>query len=1303
MEINLLWIEELVGKKMNIAIDWDIQQNFLYHLFFPNRDSFVISKFLWEFFKRNPDKYSDFSYEKFVSVQINLLSIENLQNNYHFILDPDDKETSLALIIFREVYRHYSLLLWKEKIKDQSLVLYGDNDLVQAYLKMKDDLIKNISYFPENLSWHTAITNTTLKNDSFITFNRLISQVTNHKTKEVKTTKYAPKRWLVRFFLFHFFWYAEFSEERNDVVILGTIFNPENIKPIDRNWCKIFKGWQYDIIASILENNNTLWIMSTGSGKSITFLLSWMLKKGTTFVVAPLKSLIEDQFFNLEKKFFLSWITGKIHSWLDDNEKNENTKKLQSGFFKLFYCAPERLQIKKFIQIVNNGLKENTDDNLKISQIVVDEAHCLSEWGHDFRFSYLNVNVFKDFLKHQNVKEIPIIGLTATASEIVRDDIVQYLEINKVIEEESLNRKNISMEIIPIENSKDKPKAIVDLLQNKMDDILWNVANLQKRNIQSVRYRDENWFFANWWICFTIYGAIGSKTSEDSIAQSSEWLWKYLKNYYSKDNGQISFFCGDNSTNTSIKTCPLCGGSDIITSKERNWKGYFVKYNNIEDRYSDKIYKIWKYEKLFPDNSEGQKNEFYVCNNPACGWISCDEEKNKWKNKPVMKDEKELMGKELWIQNKDRENIKMKIQEDFKQNKIGLLCATKWFWMGIDKSNIRYVIHTTLSGSLEAYYQEIGRAWRDRNHSHSVLLFSGPCEQCLQETEYLKRTPKCIENAEKFQYQKCCYDQDGQEISMCDIARQWKMIISPTTIEQQWKNPFQKKIVFLYDFLDCTEMDLNKEIEGTNKTLQKHLIDHLNPNLSHPLEEFWQLYLFYHDFIAGKIWEVNNDGDLELLVNPYNIVKDEKSDWDVESNGFEKLIYRLMSMKICTRYFKEYQNEKCVFHLIKEKKSESFSIEFIDKYCKEKLLIEQWLEKAFTKEAWNYPCFQEWLESKDDIIKGFWKLIYWNYQKVAKQRTEMLTNLYNSIRETVSEHQCFRHTILKRLSGIQQQQDDEKCKFCSWCIDDTTHFQVYEGLLIIDSKITKHNEIVRKQQRGETLTEQEKKEIESYNLSVDIENEIRSEFNQIENKDLDWVFTFIQKVEKEKLDITALIQRKLEQWIFNPNYYLLSAYFSKDPQRQKRDFEEMLQYLTIGNIDLAKYFYELWKKLYNKHEDLIESFRNVSQHRQEKCYFDLWIYVQQHHFTEDQFLKLWYLVSIDQKWSIKTKKERSNYMQEQKEKHANAYAEWKEEDDKKLEELYNSWVIITELMKIFQRNRWAIRARLKKLWLIEKE
>jgi ATP-dependent DNA helicase RecQ len=320
----------------------------------------------------------------------------------------------------------------------------------------------------------------------------------------------------------------------------------------------LFRGLQEEIIQRTLDNQHSLVIMPTGSGKSLTYQIPALIFDGLTVVISPLIALMKDQVDGLQKK---SIDAVYINSSLNKEEREKRYKLLSEGGYELLYVTPERFRKSEFVEILKKR---------KISLLAVDEAHCISEWGHDFRPDYTRLKEFRQLMSNPTT-----IALTATATPRVQQDIAKQLGLTnqKVkIFHEGIERENLYLE------------------------------------------------------CHAVWG------EEEKLAHMLEIVEK------NPGNGIVYF----------VLIKDLNRMAELLTKR----KIRYLKYHG------------------------------------------------------------DLSGEE-----------RKKIQDRFMGGENTLVLATNAFGMGIDKENIRFVIHAQIPSSLEAYYQEIGRAGRDGDFSVCSLLY----------------------------------------------------------------------------------------------------------------------------------------------------------------------------------------------------------------------------------------------------------------------------------------------------------------------------------------------------------------------------------------------------------------------------------------------------------------------------------------------------------------------------------------------------------------------------------------------------
>ncbi|HCE85173.1 MAG TPA: RecQ family ATP-dependent DNA helicase [Bacteroidetes bacterium] len=316
-----------------------------------------------------------------------------------------------------------------------------------------------------------------------------------------------------------------------------------------------FRPLQEDIIRDVVQGKDVLGIMTTGGGKSLTYQISGLLRPGLCIVVSPLISLMIDQFESLKKRAIPSVM---IHSGMTARQIENAWSSIQFNKTKFVFLSPERLQTKAFKALY---------PKLKIGLLVVDEAHCISEWGHDFRPSYLKIGLIRQFQD-----AYPTLGLTATATPQVAQDIKDFLKLrNTVHHQTSFSRPNLAFQVI---NDSNKYNCLLEKL----------IDSKKERTIIFVRNRRK---------CYQIAS--------------------------------------------------------------------FLQQHDIQAKYYH-----------------------------------------------------------AGLSNAARDAI----QYEWTKNKIDVMVATNAFGMGIDKDDVRQVIHLDVPPSIEAYYQEAGRAGRDRLPARSMIICS---------------------------------------------------------------------------------------------------------------------------------------------------------------------------------------------------------------------------------------------------------------------------------------------------------------------------------------------------------------------------------------------------------------------------------------------------------------------------------------------------------------------------------------------------------------------------------------------------
>lgn len=234
------------------------------------------------------------------------------------------------------------------------------------------------------------------------------------------------------------------------------MITPQDFQKLKYDTLKYFWGYtgfrdsQEEIINAVINEKDTLVLLPTGAGKSLCYQLPALLKEGTCLVVSPLLALMKDQVNQLK---FRGIEAEYLSSELDEYDAEAIYNRCKEGLTKLLYISPERLTNTQFLQNI---------EEIELSFIAVDEAHCISEWGQDFRPSYQNIKGFRS-----NNPEIPCLALTATATPKVLEEIKNKLELkNPAVFQKSFKRNNIR---IFTEEVSDKFQRVFDILKYNND------------------------------------------------------------------------------------------------------------------------------------------------------------------------------------------------------------------------------------------------------------------------------------------------------------------------------------------------------------------------------------------------------------------------------------------------------------------------------------------------------------------------------------------------------------------------------------------------------------------------------------------------------------------------------------------------------------------------------------------------------------------------------------------------------------------------------------------------------------------
>lgn len=615
--------------------------------------------------------------------------------------------------------------------------------------------------------------------------------------------------------------YFDFNAKRNEIGLDKNYFRVSTTEPINYNITDedksileffldnifdkpSFREGQFPIISNALNRKDTIGLLPTGGGKSLCYQLPCLLQPSINFVVCPIKSLMYDQNDNLVKTLVtnVSFIT----SDLEADERREIETNFEQGRYLFVWISPEKFQIPSFRDKIRAIVFK-----FSIAYAVVDEVHCLSEWGHDFRTSYLNLAKTIDKLSprdENNEGKIKFIGLTATASVNVLKDIkIEFSRQKQRLEDENIkslldySRKELQFEVINDNGNKsDKLKKLLNELKNTESFI----ENPQKAGLI---------FTPN------VNGAYG-------CYQVSNTLNTLYQN-------KVSWFSGD-------------------------------------------IPKIDEY----------------------------DEKGNR------------TGGKINLMSDEDFKTHKKNVQEGFKGDQDGIgkyqiLVATKAFGMGIDKQNIFYTFHYGLPSSVEALYQEAGRAGRWDKSKEENKDKIGKCYVLYSpETHNRERVKRLFNKDTTFAEMKQISEEvkrDGKDIfkqvflfiqGQHDIEEDFKIILS--VINTYFKTESKVRIFWndAYSRLKINNQTLQKAIYrlsllGIVSDWTTNFIDHFEVEFKTQNET--TITKSVSNYITK--YEPNTDVETEILKAP-KITVLEKSVWYLLNWTFENIAYsRKQSLK----------------------------------------------------------------------------------------------------------------------------------------------------------------------------------------------------------------------------------------------------------------------------------------------------------------------------------------------------------------------------------------------------------------------
>ncbi len=635
--------------------------------------------------------------------------------------------------------------------------------------------------------------------------------------------------------------------------------NPRNLKDCELlekllknifNFSKYREG-QIEIITNILSLKDSIGILATGTGKSLCYQISALLQPGITFIVCPLKSLVKDQKDSMIKKHITN--CNKLDSTNNAKEKERIIEELADCKYQMMWITPERFQSENFRKVM-----KKINDKYNVAYAVIDEVHCMSEWGHDFRPSYLQlINTINNYIPTATK-----LGLTATATANVMKDLVHEFGIknedDNIITTLNFQREQLEFVVINCKNEYEKLKQFFN-----------TISHIQNKNVLEPK---------------------GSEINED----------------------------GEKSSNTisGLVFSPFVGGQ----------RGSINLCEQLQRKYAE--YK--------------EHIAYYVG------------------------DDKKQSAEE-----------KTRIQEDYQKDIITLLIATKAFGMGIDKDNIRYIVHFGIPNSIEELYQEAGRAGRravggnpkykdEKSICYILHTIADYAEYKGQpEEEMIKAQKTTIQELKDDLYENGIPNYDGTQNSFSrgDIFDQLELFLSNNTSgEAEEIYETYCKFIKGKDYFDiCVKPDNEKGLFNYQKSIYKlRLLGIVND---------WTI-----TYAVSKInvikGESTNRSEEEVRQCVLDYVRDYDKDFSFEKyetkgKKYKDYVHKYIDI-ICNWYYDHivYSRREALFQLDeiitkfeKDNEYSVFSNEY-KKYCTDK--FNEYINLRF--DPHNYKVFLKYID-----------------------------------------------------------------------------------------------------------------------------------------------------------------------------------------------------------------------------------------------------------------------------------------------------------------------------------------------------
>jgi ATP-dependent DNA helicase RecQ len=775
-----------------------------------------------------------------------------------------------------------------------------------------------------------------------------------------------------------------------------------------------FRDGQLPIISRAIQQKPVIGLLPTGGGKSLTYQLPAFLQPGLCLVVDPIRSLMEDQVRVLKE----SWIDccEYINSAISPQEKFKRIIDFRLGETLFFFVSPERFIMKDFRSVIKNI--DDSKFGLGFSFCVIDEVHCVSEWGHDFRYTYLMLGKnAQKFCKIKNAnKKVTLIGLTATASFDVLTDIERELQIKN-------DDNDVANAIIMIENTI-RPELffkIIDVTdKDRIETLNKNFLSLGKQlltiNNQEILTKSQLQHFQDFEP--KDFAIRNQKTNEFEKDSERNFIFQYNPKLLL--DGDLS-----QSKTDDFYTITFCSvkGTSVYESGEH--AGEFINQKGV---------------RYVHQNLSSKSKGYYYAN--------------------------------------DEYEIDPDIQDYFlnfttKNGSIHHMVCTKAFGMGIDKSNIRSTYHYNYSSSLESFVQECGRAGRDKKVALANVLIDTNFVTVFDIKKFFEENSKLIDRkirfilrlilSKKLKSKKDFFEfientdfnykkKDGGFISfneaqkekirtlILDNIKSENTCLYEKYVDRDIHNYFYKlsfkgvdfektQVKFLFtesEFINQPGFEEQKSLKDVfNETTEDTFEFVINHNklyediLFTKIDEIKAMFFIKGDSFDKKISEVLNKSlDLEELI--FNIDKEDIKHYEFISEENKKrlevifyrdrhtgdtgrLIYRLHSMGFLVDYTYDYKIKiyNCTF---KKEKSIEVYINNIESYLRRYLSENSTLDKikelrekiSFLKE--NYV---------DDILECLYFLAEFSYKEIAEKRKRATDEIQDTLIKAIGYKDWF--------------------------------------------------------------------------------------------------------------------------------------------------------------------------------------------------------------------------------------------------------------------------------------------------------